>query len=142
MQNADGVIFATPVYAFQISGLMKVFIDRHSYICHRSRFFRQKALILTSASAVGNREVLNYLYIVVRIWGFSVTARVGIISHAMMGPLPADRVQENEQKLQVVAGTFFAALQGEKCSRPGLFDVMVFHMGESPYRKDGRTGSC
>ncbi len=69
MQDADGVIFATPVYGFQVSGLMKVFIDRHSYIFHRPRFFRQKALILTTAGWGGIKEVLNYFDIVARVVG-------------------------------------------------------------------------
>ena len=79
--DADGVILATPVYGFQVSGLMKVFIDRRSYISHRPRFFRQKALILTSAGAVGTGDMLKYLDMAARIWGFDVTARVGIVSH-------------------------------------------------------------
>jgi len=32
MHEADGVIFATPVYGMNVSGLMKVFVDRFSYI--------------------------------------------------------------------------------------------------------------
>ena len=132
MHDADGVIFATPVYGFQVSGLMKVFIDRHSYILHRPRFFRQKALLLTSAGAVGSRDVLEYLNAVARIWGFEVAGRVGIVSHATMGPLPAYRLRENEEKLQAAAKAFLAALRRETRAKPGLFDVMAFHIGRTP----------
>jgi multimeric flavodoxin WrbA len=132
MHDADGVIFATPVYAFQVSGLMKTFIDRHSYICHRPRFFRQKALILTTAGAVGSKDVLKYLDLVTRIWGFDVAAKAGITSHATMGPLPAYRVQENEQTLQAAAEAFLAALERGTRSKPGVFDVMAFHIGRAP----------
>jgi len=132
MHDADGVIFATPVYAFQVSGLMKVFIDRHSYIFHRPRFFRQKALLLTSAGAVGSKDVLEYLDTLARIWGFEVVARAGIVSHAKMGPLPAYRVRENEEKLQAAAKAFLAALRRGKRAKPGLFDVMAFHIGRAP----------
>lgn len=88
MKEADGVIFATPVYGFQVSYLMKLFIDRHGYIFHRPRFFRQKALLLTSAGAVGSKDVLKYLTLVASIWGFDVAAKVGIRSHATFGPPP------------------------------------------------------
>ncbi len=132
MHDADGVIFATPVYAFQVSGLMKMFIDRHSYICHRPRFFRQKALILTSAGMVGIDDVLKYLDLVTRIWGFEVTAKVGVYSHATMGPLPAYRVRENEQKLQAAADAFLEALRRGTRSKPGLMDVIFFHVGRAP----------
>lgn len=42
MHSADGVIFATPVYGMNVSALMKLFIDRFSYIFHRPRFFDKK----------------------------------------------------------------------------------------------------
>ncbi len=141
MKDADGVILATPVYSFQVSGLMKQFIDRHSYICHRPRFFRQKALILTSTGAVGTKDVLKYLDLVARIWGFDIAAKVGIVSHPQMGPLPPERAQKNERKLQAAAGVFLAALQRGTRSRPGLMDVIIFHVGRAPAGELGDRGN-
>jgi multimeric flavodoxin WrbA len=80
MHDADGVIFASPVYGMNVSGLMKVFIDRLSYIFHRPRFFDKKALLLTTAGAVGTKDVLKYLGLMARIWGFEVAARAGIVT--------------------------------------------------------------
>jgi multimeric flavodoxin WrbA len=132
MKEADGVIFATPVYGFQVSSLMKLFIDRHGYIFHRPRFFRQKALLVTTAGAVGSNDVLKYLNLVASIWGFEVAARVGIRSHATFGPLPPYVTEENEKKLQKAALDFLAALSRGTRSRPGFFDVLVFHIGRAP----------
>ena len=106
MHAADGVIFATPVYGFQVSGLMKVFIDRHSYIFHRPRFFRQKALLLTTVGVMGGKDVLDYLNTVARVWGFEVAGRAAIVSHAKMGPLPAYRLRRTKRKLQAAAKAF------------------------------------
>lgn len=132
MHDADGVIFATPVYAFQVSGLMKLFIDRHSYIFHRPRFFGKKALVLTTAGVAGSEDVLKYLRLVARIWGFEVAGSAGLVSHATMGPLPEYRVQENERKLQAATEAFLAALRRGTPSRPQFFDVMAFHIGRGP----------
>lgn len=123
MQGADGVIFATPVYALQVTGLMKAFIDRHAYVCHRPRFFAKKALLLTTAGAIGNREVLDYLYQLVRIWGFDVADQVGLLVEI----LPEYRRLENEQRLETAAEAFLAALRSGSPSRPGLMDVIIFH---------------
>jgi NAD(P)H-dependent FMN reductase len=131
MKDADGVIVATPVYGFQVSGLVKVFIDRHSYIFHRPRFFRQKALLLTTAGIGDIKSVLDYLDLVARIWGFDVAARVGILTSATMEPLPAHRQKENERKLQEAAAAFLAALQRGTRSKPGFMDVMFFHVGRA-----------
>jgi NAD(P)H-dependent FMN reductase len=123
MQDADGVIFATPVYGMQVSGLMKVFIDRHSYIFHRPRFFRQKALLLTTAGVMGIRDVLNYLDGVARIWGFDVAARVGII----MGIPSEKRQKENERRLRAAAEAFLEALRRGSRAKPRFSDVIAFH---------------
>lgn len=123
MQDADGVIFATPVYGMQVSGLMKVFIDRHSYIFHRPRFFRQKALLLATTGVLGIKDVLDYLDTVTRIWGFDVAARVGITTAV----LHEKRRRENEQRLEKAAYTFLAALQEGSRSKPRFMDVMIFH---------------
>ena len=39
MKNSDGVIFASPNYSFQVSSLMKIFIDRLAFTFHRPCFF-------------------------------------------------------------------------------------------------------
>ncbi len=131
MMEADGVIFATPVYGFQVSGLMKTFIDRHSYVFHRPRFFRQKALLLASAGWSGQKDVLKYLDMVARVWGFEVAARAEVTSHALMKPLPPHVVEENERQLQVAAASFLKALQRGNRSKPGLMDVIFFHIGRA-----------
>lgn len=61
MHDADGVIFASPVYGLAATALMKNFIDRFSYTFHRPRFFDKKALLLATAGAVGEKDVLDYL---------------------------------------------------------------------------------
>ncbi len=39
LEGSDGVIFATPSYAFQVSARMKNLLDRTAFIFHRPRFF-------------------------------------------------------------------------------------------------------
>jgi multimeric flavodoxin WrbA len=83
LENADGVIFASPVFGMNVTGLMKTFIDRFSYVFHRPRFFSKKALLLSTTGALGQKDVLKYLGMVVGIWGFEVAASVGLITPRM-----------------------------------------------------------
>jgi multimeric flavodoxin WrbA len=80
MHDADGVIFATPVYGMSVSALMKTFIGRFSYIFHRPRFFDKRAMLLSTTGALGLKEILDYLQLVAGIWGFEVSYRVGIVT--------------------------------------------------------------
>ncbi len=72
MHDADGVIFAAPVYGMNVPALMKTFIDHFSYIFHRPRFFDKKPLLaplLSITGALGFKEVFHYLKLVVSVWG-------------------------------------------------------------------------
>jgi multimeric flavodoxin WrbA len=44
MDEADGVIFASPVYSMHVSYHMKLFIDRFSCTFHRPRYFGKYAI--------------------------------------------------------------------------------------------------
>lgn len=136
MHAADGVIFATPVYGMSVSALMKTFIDRFSYVFHRPRFFNKKALLLSTAGAIGNKEVLNYLKLVAGIWGFEVACTVGLVTPPM--PLSTKKEQENNRKLEQAALEFYNSLQ-KKRSSPGLRDVLVFHAQKASFSVPGLT---
>lgn len=132
MHEADGVIFATPVYGMNVSGLFKTFVDRFSYIFHRPRFFEKKALLLTTTGALGEREVLDYLDLVARIWGFEVAGRVALVTPPY--DLPEEKVRRNVEKLDAAARAFYASLHLPRRS-PAWKDVLVFHGMRATFRE-------
>jgi multimeric flavodoxin WrbA len=123
--SADGVIFASPVFGMNVTGLMKTFIDRFSYIFHRPRFFSKKALLLSTTGALGQKDVLKYLGMVAAIWGFEVAASVGLVTPRMGAERWFTREQEDE--LEKAAEMFSGALERTTRSPPGLMDVIIFH---------------
>ncbi|NTW92333.1 MAG: flavodoxin family protein [Methanoregulaceae archaeon] len=124
MREADGVVFATPVYGMNVSGQMKIFIDRFCYIFHRPRFFDKKALLLTTTGALGHKDVLKYLDTVARVWGFEIAGTVGLVTPI---PLPRHRVEGNRKAIAKAAKKFAAALRCRVRKSPGLMDVVIFH---------------
>lgn len=77
MMDANGVIFATPVYVYNVSWVMKNFLDRFAYICHRPRFHGKHAMVIATTGAVGLNLVLQLLSFEIGTWGFSVTQKLG-----------------------------------------------------------------
>lgn len=134
MHAVDGVIFATPVYGMNVSALMKTFIDRFSYIFHRPRFFDKKALLLSTAGALGLKEVLDYLKLVAGIWGFEVSSSAGIVTP---GPISKKKEQENNRKLEKAASIFYNSLKKER-RPPGLRDILVFRAQKATFGELGR----
>ncbi|MEN4017932.1 MAG: flavodoxin family protein [Methanobacterium sp.] len=82
MQNADGVIFTSPNYVFNVSGLMKNFIDRFGYVCHRPRFFKS-AMVLTTSGIGGSKLMLLPFSIAPQTWGFKIAHSFGIVTNGI-----------------------------------------------------------
>jgi len=124
MEDADAVVFATPVYGMSVSGQMKIFIDRLSYVFHRPRFFDKKAIIITTAGILGNDDVQKYLDMVARIWGFEVAGKAGTVTAE---PLSRRQTEQNRKEIARAAKEFAAALNRPARRSPGLMDVLIFH---------------
>ncbi len=59
--SADMVIFASPVYAHNVSGNMKIFIDRIAYWLHNMKFNRKYAAVISTTDSNGQFTVISYL---------------------------------------------------------------------------------
>lgn len=132
MEIADAIIFASPVYALNVSGQMKVFIDRFSYNFHRPCFFHKKAIILTTTAVLGHKEVLKYLELVARIWGFEITGKVGLITP---DPLPTYRKEKNQKIIEKTTKNFLISLKREYQKSPTLKDIIIFHGQRASFKQ-------
>lgn len=124
MMEADGVVFASPVYGMNVTGYMKIFIDRFSYIFHRPRFFGKKAFMLATAGVIGHKDVLKYMASVARLWGFDVAGKAGLVTE---GRDTHSLKEKNSARLETAAREFSSALMSKKRKRPGFMDIVIFH---------------
>jgi Multimeric flavodoxin WrbA len=80
MRDADGLILVSPVYVMHVSALLKNFIDRMAYLCHRPEYHGKKALLLTTTGGMGIKETLKYMEMVVDAWGYDVSGGCGLVT--------------------------------------------------------------
>jgi multimeric flavodoxin WrbA len=128
MDAADGLIFASPVYVYNVSGLMKNFIDRFAYVCHRPRYHGKPALVVSTTGGVGLEAVLPILSFTAGAWGFNVVHRLGM---AIDPNRASDAVRAAEQrqaqvKAQKAARAFLRALNTARPPVPSLVGVAAF----------------
>ena len=79
MREEDGIALASPVYSWQVSGLLKVLIDRLSYTLHRPQLYGKKVLVLVTGM-LGTNNVEDYLTEVAQFWGAEIVATAGLIT--------------------------------------------------------------
>lgn len=97
MLEADGVIFASPVYVYNMSGLIENFVDRFAYTCHRPQFFKP-AVIVSTTGAVGLAFTMFLLGFNVGGRGFKTAGKAGALTPKHPERLPPAMAERNRRK--------------------------------------------
>jgi multimeric flavodoxin WrbA len=138
INEADAVIFYSPTYALSMSGLMKTFFDRSSYVLHRPYFKGRHALVLTASASWGERPALRTLRRIVSMMGFSMEGEVAIVNSRYEGSL---KYQEKiRRKLVRMANWLTIAVKSGKPVKPTVLELMAFQFQKSAFGRE--TGGC
>lgn len=77
LEEADGVIFSSPVYMENIAGIFKTFTDRNCKWYHRSPLLKKPFLAMATTNGSGLNYSLKYLERVATRWGMVPCGRIG-----------------------------------------------------------------
>ena len=124
MLDSDAVIFSSPVYAHQVTALMKNFIDHFAYIFHRPCFFDKAALVISTTGGTGLKEVLDYLEMTAQGWGFNVVARLGVVAPAFQyKPKYKTKLIKD---IEILSHKLYDAIKTGRQLSPTLNDLIFF----------------
>ncbi|HBN80932.1 MAG TPA: flavin reductase [Ruminococcaceae bacterium] len=156
MLEADGLIFATPVYVLEMSGQMKSFLDHFGYLFmpHRPRpgMFRKAAAVVSTTAGAGTRYAMKGIARSLSFWGVGRIYRCGVTMFAgSWDEMPQKRREKYERALRKTADRLYRSLQRKddpSWKVKGLFFIMkyaVFHAAENPldqgyWREQGWVG--
>lgn len=128
MDNSDGVIFASPNYSFNVSGLMKVFFDRFNPYLHRPRFFGKAFTSLVAQGVYGGEKIIKYFNFVGMGLGFNVVKGDCITT---LEPMTEKVQQKNDRIIENLSKRFYATLLKKEYPSPSLFKLMIFRMART-----------
>lgn len=123
IEASDGVVFASPNYSFQVSGTMKVFLDRFGYVFHRPRFHGKTFTSIVVQGIYGGSKIVKYLDFVGKGMGFSVVK--GSCSTAFE-PMTDEERAKRDARLAKQAKRFNRRLAQSADAAPGLFELLIF----------------
>lgn len=118
MMAADGIIIACPVYAMNVTGLLKNFFDHTAYFYHRPEFFTKKALVIVSTAGAGHKKVANYIDETLRHWGVNKVYKIALTCGGK-DVLDASQIDK-------VSGKFNRDMESNKLHNPKLGDIIFF----------------
>lgn len=134
VNEADAAIFYSPTYTLSISGLMKTFFDRSSYVLHRPYFKGRHALVLTASASWGERPALKTLRQIVSMMGFTIAGELAIVNSRYEGIL---KYQEQiKRALGRMANRLAIATESGEPVKPSMLELVAFHFQKSIFGKD------
>ena len=128
MKASDAVIFASPNYTFQVSGVMKAFLDRLGYVCHRPCFHGKTFTSLAVQGIYGGRDIVKYLDFVGGSFGYDVVK--GSYSTAFE-PITEKETRKRNERLAQHVERFHRALATQSLHVPSLMQLAVFRIGRT-----------
>jgi len=132
MQSADGVIFSTPNYAFQMSGSMKVFLDRISYVFHRPEFFNKASSNIVAQGIYRGGQIVKYFNFIENALGFDVVKGCCINT---LEPMEDKLLHKNNNKIDKLALRFMKQLNKQSKAKASLFDLMMFRVSRTRIKR-------
>lgn len=131
MLTSDGVVFASPNYSFQVSAVMKKFLDRLGFVFHRPRFFGKTFTSIVVQGIYGGPKIVEYLDFVGNGLGFNVVKGTCLRS---LEPISDDMRRKNEAILKEQSRRFYDRLSKPPYSVPSLSWLMIFRMSRTSIR--------
>jgi multimeric flavodoxin WrbA len=134
MDAADAIIFASPVYVDDVSGIAKNWMDRLAYVCHRPAFGGKCAYLIATVADSPTSHTLRTMSMGVRTWGFHIVGQAGFKMGALMDGEEMERRYRGEAA--GIAEALFDAVARKGYLRPSFFSLMIFKIQQRAWQQE------
>jgi multimeric flavodoxin WrbA len=131
MMTSDGVIFASPNYSFQVSALMKLFLDRLGFAFHRPCFFGKTYTSIVTQGIYRGGEIVKYLDFVGFGLGFNTVKGACFTA---FDPMTEKEREKRDRALVSQGRRFYERMMEPAYPVPSLIGLMGFRMGRTSIR--------
>jgi multimeric flavodoxin WrbA len=131
MMASDGVVLASPNYSFQVSAIMKTFLDKLGFAFHRPRFFGKTFTSIVAQGIYGGGKIVDYLDFVGNGLGFNTVKGSCIMT---LEPMTEKQQHKIDRALARQARRYYARLEKPGYPVPTLIQLMFFRLGRTKIR--------
>ena len=134
MQAADAVIVASPVYVNDVSGTVKIWMDRLAHVCHRPAFAGKSAYLLATVGSGPANHALRTMDMALRQWGFYIVGQTSFKTGALLAqPALEDRYRNKSVK---IAEKIYTAVAEQRFLKPSFLSLMTFKIQQRYWQRN------
>ncbi len=133
MLAADLLVFASPVYVDDVSGLMKNWIDRLAYFCHRPAFAGKPAFVIATSGSSPTGHTVKTLQGALLTWGFHLGGSAGFIMGARMAKAEVEK--RFTLKIGKIAARLLREVRVAPVRPPSLIELVVFKIQQHAWKQ-------
>ena len=125
IKECDALILTSPVYAMNVTGLLKNFIDHLAYFYHRPEFFEKKAMVVVTTAGAGHNKVGKYLDETLESWGFNERFKLCFVhAHDVHGYLPL----KTKEKIDKETKKFYENVKSNDLKSPSMHALFQYNL--------------
>lgn len=133
IHQADGVLVASPVYVEDVNGIMKNWIDRMTFNCHRPAFARKNVYIVTTSGGGSSNHAINTINNAFTTWGISIAGNNKLKTGELMN---SDLMESKySSEIKKAAKVLFKAVKNKSACKPSLFSLITFKIQQKFWQK-------
>lgn len=138
MLQADAYVFASPVYVEDINGIMKNWIDRMAFNCHRPAFYGKNVYLLSTSGAGSSNHSLKTMNTAFHTWAMKVVGKMKF----RLGALTEieDIRTLYDKKISIAANRFLKSLINHSAKNPSVYSIIAFTVQQRFWLKHEKNG--
>lgn len=133
--EADGIIFATPVYAYQVPAPLKRIIDRMAFLFHRQELVGKPTLVVVTSDGGGHKQVSKYIKMTVTGWACNLIGTINIISPTYFKDrkdnsawgYDEDYYNKISLRIKKLAHKFKEMIENQVTKTPSFYEIFIFN---------------
>lgn len=130
MGNADGVIIGSPTYASNVSGQMKVIIDRGHFVMEQL-LYGKHAISVATYENYGGKDCAKVMNKLLSYSGAMISKTITVRNRFNVNPLEDVRLRE---KIQKAVTRFYGDIAGQrKYTLQKIKHFIIFQLGIRPF---------
>ncbi|MBN1919988.1 MAG: flavodoxin family protein [Anaerolineae bacterium] len=133
MDAADGLLLASPVYVDDLSGLVKNWMDRLAYLCHRPAMGGKCAYPLATVGGGATGHTLRTMNAALLTWGYHLVGQTGLKMGALAS---ADELPRYQPAADKAADKLFNTIAQQKAQNPAFVSLLAFKVQQLAWQRE------